>query len=574
MANGIAREFIDQLLLRVDIVSLIDSYVPLKKSGNNFTARCPFHEEKSPSFSVSQSKQFYHCFGCGVGGNAISFLMDFNHLDFLEAIDELAKITGMTVPKSTGKYQSAKQDYGDIFEVLAEVSDFYAEQLQPATAAADYLQKRGITEATAKTFSLGFAPANSSLTGKFSAKSLLAGGVTSEKNGRVYDRMQGRLIFPIKDRRRRVVGFGGRALGDKQPKYLNSPETAIFSKSRELYGLAELLEKHNKPAQIIIVEGYMDVLALAQNDIGFAVAVLGTAICKMQIELLWRWTDELVFCFDGDKAGKKATWGGVKVALNCLQDGKQAKIITLPEGEDPDSYVKKHGKDVFTQHTQNAQTLSDYFVQTISEGLDLDTLEGRAQLINLAKPHTATMPTSVFRQMLIERINKLAKSNSLDILQSTTILGRIKSPTKSKSSIARNVIATLLQNPELIEQIELCKIDWRNCNFSGSEVLTAVIDAIVAIQPANCAALVEYFRGSDKEKTINALAKYATILNNAAAAQPDTTLSDGAIAEFVGSLDLLNQQDRDNKLLKLLNSERQNGINCEEKAQLRELLKK
>ncbi len=315
MSGRIPREFIDELLVRVDIVDLIDSHVPLKKTGANYVARCPFHTEKTPSFSVNRNKQFFHCFGCGASGNAISFLMDFNHLDFVEAVEDLAGFAGIDVPRESIDYQagSKKEDLNSLYVLMEQVAAFYVKQLRTGDEgkkAVEYLKNRGVSGDCASDFMLGYAPDEwKALASRFNQKLLIeAGLLVSKEGGQAYDRFRGRIMFPIRDKRARIIGFGGRVLDDSLPKYLNSPETSLFHKGKEVYGLYELLQKNSKPQRILIVEGYMDVIALAQFGIDYAVAALGTAASQAHLDLLFRFSSELVFCFDGDRAGREAAW--------------------------------------------------------------------------------------------------------------------------------------------------------------------------------------------------------------------------------------------------------------------------
>lgn len=584
MSGRIPREFIDELLLRVDIVELIDSHVPLKKAGNSFKARCPFHTEKSPSFSVNRNKQFYHCFGCGAGGNAISFLMAFSHLDFVEAVEDLAGFAGIDVPRETINYHSIKRDYSALYSILEHVAIFYVEQLRhhpQSNKAIEYLKNRGLSGKIAKEFSLGYAPDDwDLLSSQFDPKLLVdAGMVVTKDNGRRYDRFRGRLVFPIRDKRNRIVGFGGRVLDDSLPKYLNSPETAVFSKGKELYGLYELLEKQSKPKRIVIVEGYMDVLALSQLGLPYSVAALGTATSKAHLDLLFRFTTELVFCFDGDSAGQNAAWKGVQESFSCLKDGRQIRIMMLPQGQDPDSLIRSEGLTVFEQRISNAQVLSDYFIETISHDLNLSTIEGRARLITQAKPHIEKIPSGFFREMMVNRLKELSASPTLDFLENRSMLNlenssgaiqqnrapdqALTTNTKTKLSPARIVIALLLQNPHLFEIIEQLEFNWLDFYFPGQEVLLEIIGAIKKIKPGNAAILVEYFRGKDSEKIVNTLVNWDFFI-----------LENGVEEEFSGALKRLLEQINEQKLANLLAKERQTGLNLNEKEQLRNLLVK
>ncbi|HEY8097423.1 MAG TPA: DNA primase, partial [Methylobacter sp.] len=431
MSGRIPREFIDDLLVRVDIVDLIDSHVPLKKTGNNFVARCPFHVEKTPSFSVNRKKQFFHCFGCGASGNAISFLMDFSHLDFVEAVEDLAGFVGVEVPRESIEYQSTgqkKEDLSSLYMLMEQVAAFYVEQLRTSDegkGAVEYLKSRGVSDDCASDFMLGYAPDEwKALASRFNPKLLLEAGllVDKEGGGQPYDRFRGRLMFPIRDKRARIIGFGGRVLDDSLPKYLNSPETPLFHKGKEVYGLYELLEKNAKPQRILIVEGYMDVIALAQFGIHYAVAALGTAASQAHLDLLFRFSSELVFCFDGDKAGQEAAWRAMESAFSSLKDGRQIRIMLLPQNHDPDSLVREEGVDGFIGRIQTADTLSEYFFGHFSNELNLSEMEGRAQLVNKAKPYLDKLPESVFKEMMFARLKELSGWAGLDVLENTATL--------------------------------------------------------------------------------------------------------------------------------------------------------
>ncbi|NIP82922.1 MAG: DNA primase, partial [Gemmatimonadetes bacterium] len=352
MAGRIPRQFIDDLLSRVDIVDVVDEYVPLKKGGKDHKACCPFHNEKTPSFTVSADKQFYHCFGCGAHGTAIGFLMEYAHMDFVEAVEDLAARAGLEVPREAGSGQR-EESLQPIYDILARASAWYQKQLRQhpeAGSAKDYLKGRGLSGEIAAQFQLGFAPTGwDNLLGAIGAtdaeRALMAraGLLVDKGGGGFYDRFRGRVIFPILDRRGRTIGFGGRVLGDDTPKYLNSPESAIFHKGRELYGLYQARKAAGKPERLIVVEGYMDVVALAQHGIRNAVATLGTAATEAHLEQLFRVSQDVVFCFDGDEAGRRAAWRALETALPAMHDGRQAFFMFLPEGQDPDSLVRERG---------------------------------------------------------------------------------------------------------------------------------------------------------------------------------------------------------------------------------------
>jgi len=576
MSGRIPREFIDDLLVRIDIVDLIDSHVPLKKAGSSYVARCPFHSEKSPSFSVNRKKQFYHCFGCGAGGNAISFLMAFSHLDFVEAIEDLAGFVGIDVPREAVEYRQKKQDYSALYSILEQSAVYYVEQLRKnpeAAVAVNYLKQRGLNGDIAKEFSLGYAPDGwDSLASRFDNDLLLeAGMLISKDGGGVYDRFRGRLIFPIKDKRKRIIGFGARVLDDSLPKYLNSPETRVFSKGKELYGLSELLEKQSKPKRVLIVEGYMDVLALAQFGIPYSVAALGTATSKIHLDLLFRFTSEVIFCFDGDSAGQKAAWKAVQEAFPSLKDGRQVRIMMLPEGYDPDSLVRERGVEDFELQIENATALSDYFFDSLVKDINLDTVEGRSTLVSTARPYIEKMPAGFFREMMLTSLSERSLGGELEVLKKPAMLNeRLKldqrvyrQVEKTKISPVRVVIAHLLQNPKLIEIFEQRQVDLSGMDFPGLDVLKDVLKVIEKIKPANSAVLMEYFRGKSNEKVVNTLINWDFFI-----------LNKGVEAEFSGAVDLMLRQVDERRLEGLLKKERESGLGSEERKMLAKLLVK
>ncbi|MGJ0428892.1 DNA primase [Methylobacter sp.] len=574
MSGRIPREFIDELLVRVDIVDLIDSHVPLKKTGANYVARCPFHTEKTPSFSVNRKKQFFHCFGCGASGNAISFLMDFNHLNFVEAVEDLATFVGVDVPRESVASQSGqkqnKEDLRSLYQVMEDVAAFYVEQLRihaQGKKAVDYLKARGVSGQVARDFMLGYAPDEwAALTDRFNQKLLLeAGLLVSNESGQIYDRFRDRVMFPIRDRRGRIVGFGGRVLDDSLPKYLNSPETSLFHKSREVYGLYELLKKNSKPERILIVEGYMDVIALAQFGINYAVAALGTAASQAHFDLLFRFSSELVFCFDGDKAGRQAAWRAMEPAFSGLRDGRLIRIMLLPQGQDPDSLVRQEGVDKFSERVQMAATLSDYFFGHFAEELNLSEMEGRAQLVGKAKPYLERLPEGVFREMMFARLKQLSGFLALDVSTNAATLRPAKENGKRQErgrlSLARVAIALLIQNPRLAELVEQREIDWCGLEFPGIDLFKSVLRMILDKQPANAAVLVESYRDAAEEKSVKALAFLDLLV-------PD----EGVEAVFCDALDRLLDQARKANIDRLLAKAKVNGLNAQEKEVLRKML--
>src|SRR3990167_3382294 len=421
MAGLIPQSFIDDLLNRTDIVDVVSSRIQLKKAGKNYTACCPFHKEKTPSFSVSPDKQFYYCFGCGAGGNALGFIMDHDQLDFPQAIEDLAKRAGMEVPREEGGRNNKPRQPTDspLYPLLTAAAEFYKQALKShpqRKAAIEYLKGRGLSGEIARDFGMGFAPpgwdnllkhlASDSL----QQKAMIDAGLLVEnaESGKRYDRFPDRIMFPIRDSRGRVIAFGGRVLGDEKPKYLNSPETPVFHKGQELYGLFEA-RKHNRDLdEIIVVEGYMDVIALAQQGLRNAVATLGTATSEEHLKRLFRVVPNVLFCFDGDQAGRNAAWRALEAALPCLQDGRRARFLFLPEGEDPDTLVRSEGTDAFRARiNQHAQPLADYFFQQLTEEADPRSLEGKAHLVTLAAPLIDKIPGNNLRALMRQRLSEI-----------------------------------------------------------------------------------------------------------------------------------------------------------------------
>ncbi len=518
VSGRISKEFIDELLVRVDIVDLIDSHVPLKKTGANYVARCPFHTEKSPSFSVNRAKQFFHCFGCGASGNAIGFLMDFSHLDFVEAVEDLAAFAGVSVRResvansvASSAESSTKGDLNNLYQLMEQVAAFYVEQLRVNPKAIDYLKARQVKGEVARDFLLGYAPDKwSVLSEHFDQKLLVeAGLVVVKDDGLVYDRFRARIVFPIRDRRARIIGFGGRVLDDSMPKYLNSPETTLFHKGKEVYGLHELLGKNSKPQRILIVEGYMDVIALAQFGIHYAVAALGTASSSAHLDLLFRFSSELVFCFDGDKAGREAAWRVMDAAFLSLKDGRSCRIMLLPQQHDPDSLVREEGVESFTQRVQSAQALSDYFFDKLASGLNLSEVEGRALFFSKAKPYLDKLTEGAFKDMMFERLQLLSGMSGLVNTDKNFVMDvapKLRAQDLNRLSSARVALALLLQNPRLAECVEQKEIEWDGLEFRGVELFRSVLDVILAKGAVNTAVLIEHYRNTPQEKSVKALA--------------------------------------------------------------------
>lgn len=417
MAGLIPQSFIDDLLDRLDIVDVVNSRVKLKRSGKNYSACCPFHEEKSPSFTVSPEKQFFYCFGCGASGNALGFIMDFERFSFPEAVENLAHLAGLEVPREAQTQAQAQreEEKKSIYTLLARADSFFQQQLRhhPSKAlAVDYLKKRGLDGKTAKRYNVGFAPAGwdnllkGVSTSEEDKRLLIDGGmlIHQPQDNKLYDRFRLRVMFPIRDLRGRVIGFGGRVLGDEKPKYLNSPETPVFHKSQELYGLYEARQAYRELPRLLVVEGYMDVVSLAQFGIGYGVATMGTACGPDHLERAFKHTKEVVFCFDGDKAGRNAALRALDACLESMQDGRTVKFLFLPDGEDPDTLVRTIGADKFERMIELAVPLEDYLFDAVADGLNLRTLDGRATFSRRAAPLIHRLPKGVFRELMFDSL--------------------------------------------------------------------------------------------------------------------------------------------------------------------------
>lgn len=448
MAGTIPRAFIDDLVDRVDIVEVIDHRVKLKKSGKNYSACCPFHDEKTPSFTVSPDKQFYYCFGCGATGNAIGFLMEYERVSFPDAIENLAKQAGLTVPreessdpKQREREEAQEKARNTLYSLMEATDQYYQDQLRQHPSkqqAIEYLKRRGLSGQIAKIFGIGYAPPGwdnlCSTLGTSNEKQdrLLEAGmlIHNEDKERLYDRFRERIMFPIRDTRGRVIGFGGRVLGDDKPKYLNSPETPIFSKGKELYGLYEARQAYKQLPRLLVVEGYMDVVALAQYGIRYGVATLGTACGEDHLNRAFRFTNEIVFCFDGDEAGRKAARRAMENAVPAMEDGRQVKFLYLPEGEDPDTLIRQIGADKFTRLVEGATPLESFLFEELGKNIDTQTMEGRARLCKIAAPMLDQLPRGVYRELMFQQ---LANRTQLSIDALMTLLNELPATDTSPS---------------------------------------------------------------------------------------------------------------------------------------------
>ena len=581
MAGLIPQDFIDDLIARADVVEVIGRRVQLKKAGREFKACCPFHDEKTPSFTVSPTKGFYHCFGCGAHGTAVSFLMDYDHMSFVEAIESLANTMGVAVPRDQSDKPARR--YDELFELTAKVERHWQGCLRKHPAAVDYLKERGVDGATARRFGIGYAPDGwSGLLDKYGKSQdaidrLLATGLIIRKdNGRNYDRFRDRIMFPIRDTRGRTIGFGGRAMGDGEPKYLNSPETVLFHKGRELYGLYEARQALRHIDRLVVVEGYMDTVALARHGIDFSVATLGTATTVEHLNRLFRLTDYVDFCFDGDRAGKAAAWRALETALPHIREGRQIRFIFLPEGDDPESFVNAQGSDSFMEILDSGVALSDYLIGGLAEQVDLETIDGRARLAELAKPLLAKIPHGVYRELLIGSLAetvgltaaKLAKTLEQPAADSgfarggnrRSALGRAGSRlSASRPSVVRRAITLLLNHPQAGGKLDVEKL--AGVSRPGVELLHELIETVQAEPNITTAGLLERWRHDDQGRHLGKLAL----------AEIPSDKDFDASAELHDCLDQLAVAGRRERISFLIEKQRDKTLSDEEKAELRQL---
>ena len=640
MAGLIPQSFIDDLLNRTDIVDVVSSRVQMKKAGKNYTACCPFHKEKTPSFSVSPDKQFYYCFGCGAGGNALGFIMDHDNLDFPQAVEELAKAAGMEIPREeSGRPHKPRQPTDSpLYPLLTAAADFYRQALKSHPArksAVEYLKGRGLTGEIARDFGLGFAPpgwdnlfkhlSNDTL----QQKAMIDAGLLVEnaETGKRYDRFRDRVMFPIRDSRGRIIAFGGRVLGDDKPKYLNSPETPVFHKGQELYGLFEARKFNRSLDEIIVVEGYMDVIALAQQGLRNAVATLGTATSEEHMKRLFRVVPSVLFCFDGDQAGRNAAWRALEATLPCLQDGRRARFLFLPEGEDPDTLVRSEGSDAFKARiNQHAQPLADYFFQQLTEETDPRSLEGKAHMATLAAPLIDKVPGANLRNLMrqhlseitglnSEAVSQLAQSapppaqpaydpgidydampNYSDFQQPDAYIPQQEwTPKKTgaggkkwenkpwdkkgkrggEREQARTPIGvetptltalrTLIHHPQLAERVETAD-QFANEQNTYAQLLIALIEAVQKNPKLSCIQLIARWYGTDQGRLLQALAEKEWLIEGENLEQ-----------QFIDTINRLSASQYILRLEELIKKSKQTGLTAEESIQvakqMRDLLK-
>ena len=519
MAGQIPRQFIDELLARTDIVELIDQRVPLKKAGRNYAACCPFHSEKSPSFTVSPDKQFYHCFGCGAHGNAISFMMEFEQLEFVEAIEELAQLHHLDVPREQGAAKARPAAHADDYTLMQQAAAFYQQQLTQhpdAQKVRQYIAKRGLSEKTVADFAIGYAPDgwdnllkqlspvnNRTLRDQLVELRL----INRNDNGREYDFFRDRLMFPIRDKRGRVIAFGGRVLGDGTPKYLNSPESRLFHKGRELYGLYEARQQPGHLEQVLVVEGYMDVVALAEHDIRFAVACLGTATTSDHMHSLFRYTPKVVCCYDGDRAGRDAAWRALQNALPQLKDGVELNFVFLPDGEDPDTLVQKEGKDAFLQRIAAATPLNQYFFEHLIQEFDPATDAGKSALSVKAAELIKQIPSEFYRDSLSDKLaNLLGKPRERTKATVNRASNRVK-PAAMKITPMRRAIGLLLQYPNLASVMPDAP-ELAEANIPGIGLLLSLQQRLLQQPDLTTAQLIEQWRGLPEHSILMTLAAW------------------------------------------------------------------
>ena len=571
----IPQNFIDDLLSRTDVVALIDTYVPLKKAGREFQACCPFHNEKTPSFTVSPNKQFYHCFGCGAHGTALSFLMEYQRLEFREAVEELARQAGVDVPEEFGG-ESDGGERRELFDVMDKAQKYFRDGLRKHPHAVDYLKGRGLNREAVNQFGIGFAQDGwSGLVDALkkegvSEKQAIAAGLAARREGQAgaYDRFRNRITFPIRDSRGRLIGFGGRTIVDDDAKYLNSPETQLFQKGRHLYGLYELRQAVRDIQRIMVVEGYMDVVALAQNGVPYSVATLGTATTEEHLNTLARMTPEILFCFDGDRAGRSAAWRAVERALPVLKDGCELRFMFLPQGEDPDSLIRAEGREAFEARLgREAVPLSQFLLDHLRSEVDLASLDGKARLIELARPHVAQIKAPAFRLLFL---GQLAEMAGLKVDELEAVLGGAPVPAAQAAKPAarpaagmtpvRRALQLLLEQPSLAKEIDAID-SLKTVDVPGVPLLVEVVELLIGHPDYSAANVIEHWRGRDEQRHLNKLASMQQEFEEA-----------NLVAEFNDCIKRLIEQAGQTRLESLLAESQQRDLSSEEKAELNKLL--
>ncbi|AGN85815.1 MULTISPECIES: DNA primase [Enterobacteriaceae] len=574
MAGRIPRVFINDLLARTDIVDLIDARVKLKKQGKNYHACCPFHNEKTPSFTVNGEKQFYHCFGCGAHGNALDFLMNYDKLEFVESVEELAAMHNLEVPFEAGSGPSLieRHQRQTLYQLMDGLNAFYQQSLtQPAAEPArQYLSRRGLSSEIIERFAIGYAPPGwDNVLKRFGGnsenrKSLIdAGMLVTNDQGRSYDRFRERVMFPIRDKRGRVIGFGGRVLGNDTPKYLNSPETDIFHKGRQLYGLYEAQQDNDEPQRLLVVEGYMDVVALAQYGINYAVASLGTSTTADHIQLLFRVTKNVICCYDGDRAGRDAAWRALETALPYMSDGRQLRFMFLPDGEDPDTLVRKEGKEAFEARMEQALPLSTFLFNSLLPQADLTTPDGTTQLAALALPLINQVPGETLRIQLRQLLgNKIGifDDAQLDRLMPKQVESATPRPAPQlKRTTMRILIGLLIQNPELAPKVPpLEGLD--HSRLAGLGLFTELVNTCLSQPGLTTGQLLEHYRGTKEAATLEKLSMWDDIADKDIA---EKTFTDALNHMFDSMLERRQEE--------LIARDRTHGLSSEERRELWQL---
>ena len=588
MPGLIPERFIDELLARVDIVDVVQQRVPLKRAGREWTACCPFHDERTPSFYVSPAKQFYHCFGCGAHGSAVKFLMEYDRLEFPDAVEELAQSVGLTVPHEGGPARP-REDHTDLYALLDGAAAFYQRALPESAPARAYCKKRGLDKDTIERFRIGWAPggwdAVKRALGTNDARVKMleqAGMLSTGEGGKRYDRFRERLMFPILDRRGRVIAFGGRIISssalpareDQEPgvpaatshksspaKYLNSPETPLFHKGRELFALWQVRQANAKLERLIVVEGYMDVVSLHQAGMTQAVATLGTATTNEHAELLFRAAPDVFFCFDGDRAGRSAAWRALESVLPRMRDGRQAFFLFLPEGEDPDTLVRKEGREGFEARLKLATPLSEYFYAYLSHDVNVATLDGRARLAEHAKPLLAKLPDGAFRDLMYAELEKRTGVRGESVNAMSAGPRHATPPGNApRRTLVRSAIAMLLANPALAQEVTL-PYAFAGLDKPGIPLLTELLDFLQERPGINTAMLLEHFSGREESAALQKLALTEF------PGEPEAMH-----AEFLDALRKLAEQTTQQRLDALIRKQSERNLDDAEKNELRELL--
>jgi DNA primase len=589
MAGRIPQAFIDDLIGRADIVEIINARVPLKRAGREYRANCPFHNEKTPSFWVSPTKQFYHCFGCSAHGTVVSFLMNYDRLSFVEAVEDLAQRLGLEVPREGGDRAEAPAVSEDLYSLMGKAATFYQEQLDHSDRAREYAKKRGLTRDIAARFSIGYAPDSwNEVLKRFGASDesrakLLELGLIRERDREKgdghYDYFRDRLMFPIRDQRGRVIAFGGRVLDQGEPKYLNSPETALFHKGRELYGLYEVRLDRAPLVRLMVVEGYMDVVRLHQAGIGYAVATLGTSTTPEHLKRAFRLVREIIFCFDGDKAGRAAAWRALGNALPEAEAGRELKFLFLPEGEDPDSLVGKEGKAAFEARYAGALPLSEYLVAHLTAAIDVSHADGKARFVAEARPLLERVPAGPYRELLLDR---LAQAIGVSAERFMAIVGPVATPESSnapvqqarrastarsagRGGLVRQAVQNLLHFPVIAARIGAADRNGLDAVAEpGIEVLRELLDAIEAQPAQHAAQLLERWRDQPLGERLSRLAAEPSMLEDEQAAGDELVTAIRELARVAGEAELNS----------LIAKEQQGELSGPERLRLVELLRK